>query len=347
MKNSKYELTNETIEFEGVTLHRIKALRDFGDIKAGDLGGYVESEKNLDIEGNCWISDNAKVYEDAFIKGDAIVKGQAIVRGEACIAGNCCIYDSVIIEGKTTCTGHSRIMSQAYVKNAEIEDEACISGHTKIYGGRICNEACIRGNVEVYGGSIEKMAQLSGSAKIHGRPLITDNAKIYGNARIYGAPRISDSASVLDNALVYGNANIFGTAIITGNAVVCEYMSISGGHCTRDLRSSIEESIRCQTGLVPINGEVIAYKTVNSDLTSIFNENFKYEIGEWAEVDFYDDSILSCAEGLHFSHAHYWDDELENGQVIIAARIKLEDIITVQCGKIRCKKAFILGSYKL
>lgn len=38
----KYELTNETKLFNGVTLHRIKALKDFGNVKKCDLGGYVE-----------------------------------------------------------------------------------------------------------------------------------------------------------------------------------------------------------------------------------------------------------------------------------------------------------------
>ena len=45
--SKKYELTDETMEWEGHTLHRIKALRDFNDVKAGDLGGWVESEDNL------------------------------------------------------------------------------------------------------------------------------------------------------------------------------------------------------------------------------------------------------------------------------------------------------------
>ena len=43
------------------TLCRIKALKDFGDVKAGDLGGYIEDYKNLSHDGNCWIYDNAKV----------------------------------------------------------------------------------------------------------------------------------------------------------------------------------------------------------------------------------------------------------------------------------------------
>ena len=55
----KYELTDETIEVYGTALHRIKALKDFGNVKKGELGGYVESEHNLSQEGNCWVCGNA------------------------------------------------------------------------------------------------------------------------------------------------------------------------------------------------------------------------------------------------------------------------------------------------
>lgn len=34
-------------------VYQIKALKDFNDVKAGDLGGYVASEDNLSQEGNC------------------------------------------------------------------------------------------------------------------------------------------------------------------------------------------------------------------------------------------------------------------------------------------------------
>ena len=47
MANKKFELTSETIHFFGKTLFRIKALVDFGDVKSGDLGGFVEKEENL------------------------------------------------------------------------------------------------------------------------------------------------------------------------------------------------------------------------------------------------------------------------------------------------------------
>ena len=43
----KYELTEETKVIGGKTLFRIRALRSFGGIKAGDLGGFIENERNL------------------------------------------------------------------------------------------------------------------------------------------------------------------------------------------------------------------------------------------------------------------------------------------------------------
>lgn len=43
----KYEITRETKVIDGVELHRIKALKSFGNVKKGDLGGWIESEKTI------------------------------------------------------------------------------------------------------------------------------------------------------------------------------------------------------------------------------------------------------------------------------------------------------------
>lgn len=44
----KFELTTESItNVAGKKLFRIKALIDFEDVKAGELGGYVEKEGNV------------------------------------------------------------------------------------------------------------------------------------------------------------------------------------------------------------------------------------------------------------------------------------------------------------
>ena len=61
----KYELTTDTKIVLGKKLFRIKALVSFGNVKAGDLGGYVERENNLSHEGKAWVSGDAKVFGDA------------------------------------------------------------------------------------------------------------------------------------------------------------------------------------------------------------------------------------------------------------------------------------------
>ena len=71
----KYELTSDTATHFGTILHRIRALRDFGDVEKGDLGGFVESEANLSNEGNCWVSGNARVSGDARVYGRAEING--------------------------------------------------------------------------------------------------------------------------------------------------------------------------------------------------------------------------------------------------------------------------------
>ena len=56
----KYEFTGETeILCDGTVLHRIRALIDIDlgwrVVKAGELGGWLECERNLSHYGNCWV----------------------------------------------------------------------------------------------------------------------------------------------------------------------------------------------------------------------------------------------------------------------------------------------------
>ena len=79
----KFKLTSEFIvDISGVKLFRIKALIEFGNVKAGDLGGYIEKEENLSHMGNAWVSGNAQVSGDAQVFGDARVSGNAQVSGD-------------------------------------------------------------------------------------------------------------------------------------------------------------------------------------------------------------------------------------------------------------------------
>lgn len=79
----KYELTTNTKTLLGRKLFQVKALISFGNVNAGNLGGYVEKEENLSHDGNAWVSGNAQVSGDAWVSGNARVYGNAQVSGNA------------------------------------------------------------------------------------------------------------------------------------------------------------------------------------------------------------------------------------------------------------------------
>ena len=97
--NKKYEFTGETLNCLGRILHRIRALRDFGNVKAGDIGGWIEKEGNLSHEGNCWVYDEAEVYGAAVIEDEAVIRDKAVVGGRAVVGGSAVVGDSAVVEG--------------------------------------------------------------------------------------------------------------------------------------------------------------------------------------------------------------------------------------------------------
>ena len=94
----KFEFTGETktisLFFRTATLHRIRAVAEFGLVKIGDLGGWIEKEENLSHEGNAWVCDNAKVWGNAKVFGDAKVCGNAEVWGNANVWGNAKVFST-------------------------------------------------------------------------------------------------------------------------------------------------------------------------------------------------------------------------------------------------------------
>lgn len=309
----KYKMTDNTLMVNGRVLHQIVALRDFGMISKGELGGWIETYNNLDQEGKAWVTNNACVYEsarvfqNAFIGGSARVAGKALVTENALVNGNAYVYENAEVHG------HAYVMG-----NAHIYGDACVG----------CS-AAIRGNAHVYGCAV-----------------IRDLAEVYDNAYVYGNARVSEDALVCGNARVYGYGRVGLNAFVGGNAVVCEDMDVCYSKITTDLRTDITASLRGQCNLLVEGNKVRAYKIVNKDLTSLYDKNFTYKIGEVAEVENPDETNASCASGLHFSNLTYWDCHVDNyfNRVYLVAEIDVNDIITIQQGKIRCRKAKILNA---
>lgn len=157
----KYEL----LEREENGLCRIRALIDIPRhaVRAGDIGGYVESENNLSHEGTCWIFGDAEVCDRGLVTGGALVCNHTRVSGYAIIA------DFSRISGYARILGHARVQDESHVFG-----RAQISDHAEAYD-----------RAEVFGG-----------ADIGGYVRVCCDAQIYGGAHTAGVARISKGARV-------------------------------------------------------------------------------------------------------------------------------------------------------
>ena len=103
----KYELTTNTKMRFGRKLFQIKALVSFGDVAAGDLGGYIEKEENLSHDGDAWVYDRALIFGDARVSGDARVYGDARVSGDAWVYGDARVYGDAWVHGDARVSGNA------------------------------------------------------------------------------------------------------------------------------------------------------------------------------------------------------------------------------------------------
>lgn len=155
--SKKYKLTDETINLNGATLYRIEALKDFGDIKKGDKGGFIESENNLAHEGDAWVSDNAHVYGDACVfdnarvYNNAFVSGYAQVYGNAFVYGNAWLYDNTRVCDYAWVSDNARVYGDTNVcDDSSVFGSACVYGNARVYGDALVRGyACVCGDAEI------------------------------------------------------------------------------------------------------------------------------------------------------------------------------------------------------
>ena len=213
----KYEiLKDEFIESNDRKLYRIKALKDFLNVKKGEAGGYIESEKNLSqkdnawvygnsrVSGNAWVSGDAQVYNNAWVYGNARVYGNAQVSGDACVSGNAQVSDDAQVSGNAWVSG-----------NAHVSDDAQVSGNAWVYGN----------------------AWVSGNARVSGNAHVSDDAQVSGNAWVYGNAWVSGNARVLNRHSVVWFSNVG-----TENGTLTVYCGKNGLIATRGcFTGSVEE----------------------------------------------------------------------------------------------------------
>lgn len=158
--NLYYDSDNESDCQKKYRLYRIQALRDFGDVKKGDLGGYIQSQKNLSHSGNCWVYDKAIAGDGSKVKNNAKVIGSAILRGGAIASKNAVVKDRAKV-------GYSAIVTDnAVVAFTDIYGENVIKDNAVLYKGEIWGNLVVSGNAKLSGGFIffgYKNGEISGN----------------------------------------------------------------------------------------------------------------------------------------------------------------------------------------
>lgn len=154
----KYELTDETSDSSWGVLHRIRALVNIPKcrVKAGELGGWIESEKNLSQDGQCWVADDAMIFGDARVTEDACVLGNARLIGRAKAMGSALVMGRSLVDDEATVCGNSIVSGLARaVGRSTVCGKAYVGGYAKISGyAVISSDAHIEGVANITDGTI-------------------------------------------------------------------------------------------------------------------------------------------------------------------------------------------------
>lgn len=138
--NNPEEADYVRVTEDGKTLYRVQALRDMtlADgtvVKAGEWGGWIESEDNLSFTDNSWVKDEAVACEAARVSDGALLKD------EATAAGWSRVTDGATVEGEA-----------AVDDRAIVKEEATVSGETVVTGfGTVSDGAVVDGVSTVCG----------------------------------------------------------------------------------------------------------------------------------------------------------------------------------------------------
>ncbi len=156
MSDRHFELTDETHDHIGRTLHRIRAttaLPRHGVVE-GDLGGWVETADNL--SGNAWVFDNAWVFGNAKVSDDAEVSDNAQVSDDAEVSGNAQVSGNAGVSGDARVSGDAEVSGNAEVSgSAEVSGNAKVSGDARVFGNaEVSGDAAVSGNAWVSGGAV-------------------------------------------------------------------------------------------------------------------------------------------------------------------------------------------------
>ncbi len=166
-------------------LWRIRACKNFRNVKKGDLGGLVESEDSLSQQGQCWIYYSEKEPFDSKVYGSAKVYGDAIIDFDSEVSGGAEVYDNAHITNGSKVYNDAKVYGKAYIENSKVHGE----------------------NTEVYGNAAVSDSEVYEESKVYGSANVWDQAKIY-RSKIYENGAVHGKNALVIDSEIHGNAYV-------------------------------------------------------------------------------------------------------------------------------------------
>ena len=187
MENRKYEITDITMEFEERTLYRIRALKNFRNVKAGDLGGWVSGKHNLSQEGDCWIYDEAKCMDNARMYHNSAMYNNAVM----------CDFSEM--HGCSEMHNYSAMLDNSRMYNCSaMYDNSRMYNDSKMYSN----------------------SRMFDNSAMYNNAVMLDNSKMFENSRMYRDSRLKNKENLYGKLVTkvdrFIEINNTGGRVVTG-----------------------------------------------------------------------------------------------------------------------------------
>ncbi len=239
-------------------LCRVVALRDVvaelpdgGEVvraERGDVGGWIQTGRNLAHEGGAWVGGDARVFGGAAVSGDALVSGNAAVFGDAEVygtaevSGEAQVFDSARIYGRAQVRGQAMVFDSSHSQHWNGESPEGNPAYGPVFeqddpARKLWTDTPVlvpNENSHSAPDEMEWFSSLSGVVKRVGewwgtlvpasreqwddgvvaypyRPTVVfGDAVVYGRARVWGGSHVFGGAAVHQDGRVSGQTNMSG-----------------------------------------------------------------------------------------------------------------------------------------
>lgn len=208
----KYKIVQEIFHPIYRELYRVQALRDFGNVKRGDIGGWIRDERCLAHDGLCWAGGNTIIADHAFVSENAVIDDNVIMDEESHVFGNARVTENVYM------TERCFVYDDAFITGS-----TRISGSPSIYGNAIvncCGHRKHQNYVDSYANMIDRDFHITDMVRVSGHAVITGNPRLRGKAVVFFDGECSGSATLEDNAIIIGGGIVRGNATVGGDSLI-------------------------------------------------------------------------------------------------------------------------------